>query len=192
METNRRNTILIVGALLLAVFALGLAVFSFAKIGGANISGSGLTGASGLDTTLAKPYLIRLECGKYAGIFQYFDGIGSSSEVTAQRVLVNGVESIVLVPGRLSYQTLTLRRALTSDRSFWEWRALVESGAINTARLNCSVTVQQLLDQKIVATWNLSNAWPSADSAPAVPDNGYGLGAYETLNLVFEKYTRTK
>ena len=55
---------------------------------------------------------------------QELTGIGSESEVVEQKSIGPSGQPVVQnVPGRLKWKELVIKRGLTSDRSFWTWRA---------------------------------------------------------------------
>jgi len=92
--------------------------------------------------------------GVIAGYFTECSGIGSENEVIEHKVVDNsGREYIHKIPGRLKWENVTLKRGLTSDLQFWEWRDQIVQGQVESARKNGSIII---FDQQFseVARWN--------------------------------------
>lgn len=162
---------------------------------GANIlAGERGIGASSEDNVSARGgdrpprFVVVLEL-EQAGITGYFTGVsglGSTSEVIEFR---DGSDPNVVhkLPGRLKWEPITLKRGITTDRSLWQWRQMVESGNIADARTNGKLT---LLDRgNPIATWHFVNAWPSKISGPGLNGEGKEI-AIETLVIVHEGMSR--
>lgn len=88
-------------------------------------------------------------------------------------------------PGRAGhrFQTVVLRRALTSSSELYRWRRLIFEGK-NDRR---DVTIRQLATPggAVVSSWRLVQAWPCRWSGPAL-DALSGAIAYEEIELAFE------
>jgi phage tail-like protein len=88
-------------------------------------------------------------------------------------------------PGRAAhrFQTVVLRRALTSSTELYQWRRLIIDGK-NDRR---DVTIRQLATPggAVVNSWRLVQAWPCRWSGPAL-DALSGAIAYEEIELAFE------
>ena len=87
-----------------------------------------------------------------------------------------------LLPGRVEYGPLVLRRGFNGDGQLFQWWQAVAQGTVD--RRNVSVV---LLDEQRqqVARWNLHRAWPSKWTGPALRALGNEV-AIETLELVHE------
>lgn len=87
-----------------------------------------------------------------------------------------------LLPGRVEYGPLVLRRGFNGDGQLFQWWHAVAQGTVD--RRNVSVV---LLDEQRqqVARWNLHRAWPSKWTGPALRALGNEV-AIETLELVHE------
>lgn len=106
-------------------------------------------------------YMFSLDVNGISGYFTSVSGIGSEHSVATQKVVTqDGKEIEIKMPGRLTWGDITLKRGLTDDMKFWEWRDKVVHGKIEEARTNCSITMYNR-DYTPVVTWNLFNAWPS-------------------------------
>jgi phage tail-like protein len=87
-----------------------------------------------------------------------------------------------LLPGRVSYGPLVLRRGISGNTELFEWWRSVAEG--NPDRRNVSVV---LLDERrnAVARWNLQDAWPTKYEPPSFDALGNDV-AIETLELAHE------
>jgi phage tail-like protein len=87
-----------------------------------------------------------------------------------------------LLPGRVEYDPLVLRRGFAGEATLFQWWQSVVEGTID--RRNVSVV---LLDEQRqeVARWNLRRAWPSKWTGPSLRALGNEV-AIETLELVHE------
>ncbi len=125
------------------------------------------------------------------GEFTEVKSIGSRSEVVeVKSVDAFGREIVKLVPGKLAYNRVILKRVMrTSDDALWKWRRLVETGQ----KAYATVEIAQMNSAGgIFAQWVLTNAWPCAIEAPmVVKESGSEVGV-EIIELVCESYTRTR
>jgi phage tail-like protein len=103
-------------------------------------------------------------------------------EVVAYRDGSDKVSSARLLPGRVEYGPLVLRRGFAGDATLFQWWQGVAQGTLD--RRNVSVI---LLDEQRqeVARWNLHRAWPAKWAAPSLRALGNEV-AIETLELVHE------
>lgn len=103
-------------------------------------------------------------------------------EAIAYREGTDGTSAARLLPGRVDYGPLVLRRGFDGDRQLFQWWHAVAQGTLD--RRNVSVV---LLDEQRqeVARWNLRRAWPSKWEGPALRALGNEV-AIETLELVHE------
>ena len=120
---------------------------------------------------------------------------GLSVEFKNKRVNEGGnYEYSVILPERLEYRAITLRRAMTSKDSaiVQRWLTSVVSGWYNAGspRSYAARTAQiELLDvgQQNVATWTLRNVFPSRWVGPDLDATGSRV-AVESLELVHEGF----
>ena len=84
---------------------------------------------------------------------------------------------------RHGFETVVLRRALTSDRELYDWRRRIVDGAKDRR----SVTIRQLEAPagRVVNSWRLVRAWPCRWSGPGFNALESGI-AYEELELAFD------
>jgi len=123
--------------------------------------------------------------GVVTGYLQECTGIGSENEVIEHKVVdPTGKEYIHKIPGRLKWENVTLKRGLTSDLQFWEWRDQVVQGNVESARKNGSIIMfnQQFSE---VARWNFENAWPVKITGPQ-PKSDSNEYALEELTIAHE------
>ena len=141
------------------------------------------------DPLVAFKFGLELE-GKLSGYFTQVGGIGSETEVIQQKVVNSetGETIIQQIPGRLSWTPVSLKRGVTSAMDIWEWRQKVVEGKIAEARTNCSLIAYNQ-ENKEVARWNFTNAWPSKVIGPEM-DAGSTTYMVEDVTIVHEGVTR--
>jgi phage tail-like protein len=130
--------------------------------------------------------------GVIVGAFQEVSGLGSQNEVVEYKASGPKGEYVIhKVPGRLSWNNITLKRGITAEAmDLWEWRALVEQGKVEEARKNGSVVMYDQNGNE-VARWNFVNAWPSSLTGPSANASANET-AIEELEIVVEGYERVK
>lgn len=103
--------------------------------------------------------------GVIAGFFTECSGLGSESEAIEHKVVKDGIEIVMKIPGRLKWENITLKRGITSNMDIWKWRKEVETGNVESARRDGSII---MFDQtlKEVARWNFLAAWPAKVTGP--------------------------
>jgi phage tail-like protein len=128
--------------------------------------------------------------GKAVGYFTECSGIGSEHEVIEHKVVENGKELVMKVPGRLKWENIVLKRGITNSMDIWDWRKQVEDGQVEKARTNGSI---QMLDQelKTVAEWDFTRAWPSKVTGPQPKADSNQIGI-EELTITHEYIRRVK
>lgn len=126
--------------------------------------------------------------GVVTGYFTECTGLGSENEVIEQKVVKDGKEIILKVPGRLKWENIVLKRGITSNFDMWDWRKQVETGNVEDARHDGSIVMydQQL---KEVARWNFERAWPVKVSGPQPKADSNEIGI-EEMTVTFEYITR--
>jgi len=119
------------------------------------------------------------------GYFTECNGIGSEHEKIEHKVVnEKGMEIVQVIPGRLKWQDVTLKRGVTDNMQVWDWRALVEQGKLGEARKTCSIIMFDR-NYEEVARWNFENAWPSKVSGPGVKADSNEISV-EEVTLVHE------
>jgi phage tail-like protein len=128
--------------------------------------------------------------GAVAGAFSECTGLGSEHEVVEHKAVDKGKEVIKMIPGRMKWTPVTLKRGITDAMDMWDWRGQVEKGEIATARKNGSI-IMFSSEGKEMARWNLVNAWPSKLTGPSA-DAASGKVGIEELIIHHEGYKRVK
>jgi phage tail-like protein len=129
--------------------------------------------------------------GVIVGAFQEVTGLGSQNEVVEYKASgEKGQYVIHKVPGRLTWNNITLKRGITDATDLWDWRKTVEEGKVDEARKNGSVVMYDQTGTEI-ARWNFTNAWPSKLTGPSANATSNDV-AIEELEIVVEGYERTK
>lgn len=127
--------------------------------------------------------------GVISGYFTECDGLGSESEVIEHKIMgPGGKEAVRKIPGRLKWGDVTLKRGITANLDFWDWRKQVEDGLVDKARRDGSII---MYDQEgtEVARWNFEKGWPSKISGPSVKADSNEIGV-EELVIVHEYISR--
>ena len=127
--------------------------------------------------------------GVITGYFTECSGLGSEHETIEHKVVNESAQEIIqMIPGRLKWDSIKLKRGITDNMDIWDWRKMVEDGDVTSARKNGSII---MLNQNLspVAQWDFVNAWPSKVTGPELKSdsNAYGV---EELTIVHEGITR--
>ena len=84
-----------------------------------------------------------------AGVQGYFtevSGVGSEHELIEDKVVDgDGREITRMIPGRLKFEPVVLKKGITSDMSFWDWRKTVVDGDLDGARAPFQVQRARIL-----------------------------------------------
>ncbi|MEM7030167.1 MAG: phage tail protein [Chloroflexota bacterium] len=134
-------------------------------------------------------YQFALEVDGLTGYFTEVSGITSEHEVVEHKVVTpEGKEVLQMIPGRIQWSEITLKRGVTNNMELWKWRELVVQGDTVGARKPATITMFDR-NYTAVAKWNIVNAWPSKISGPDLQSdsNDYGV---EELTLIHEGLTR--
>ena len=94
------------------------------------------------------------------GYFLECSGLGSEHELIEHKVIdEQGNEWIQMLPGRLKWDQIKLKRGITDNMDIWDWRKMVEEGRMADSRMNGSIT---MLNQELnpVAQWDFVNGRP--------------------------------
>lgn len=129
--------------------------------------------------------------GKITGYFTEVSGIGSEHDTIEHKVVNDkGQEITQIIPGRLKWTEITLKRGITDNLEMWEWRSNVEQGRMEKARANCSIIMFDR-DYKPAARWDFERAWPKKITGPNVKTDSNEFGIEEMV-LVHEGMKRVK
>jgi len=123
------------------------------------------------------------------GYFLEVGGLGSETEVTEHKVMgENNSDMIRKIPGRSKWNDITLKRGMTGNMDFYNWRKIVEDGNVADARANMTIS---MLDQTggLVAQWTVVDAWPTKVSGPSLKSDSNDIGV-EELTIVHEGIER--
>jgi phage tail-like protein len=128
--------------------------------------------------------------GVITGYFTECSGLGSETELVEHKIQEGGVDIIQMLPGRLKWEQIKLKRGITDQLDFWDWRKLVEDGKMADARMNGSVF---MLDQEgtEIAQWDFENGWPVKVSGPDLKADSNAFGV-EEISIVHEGIKRVK
>lgn len=95
------------------------------------------------------------------GAFKEASGVESETEIIEYKEATDKGKMIIRkVPGAMKWSDITLKKAIDSSTTLWEWRREVENGKIDDARRNGSIVLYDS-QQKEVARWNFEAGWPS-------------------------------
>ena len=105
----------------------------------------------GADLPFAFPVVVKPACeGSSVGVSLVKEAAGLAEacreaarwkgDVVVERY-VKGKEVQAKSPGRLTWGDVTLKRGITDDLGFWDWRQMVVDGNVSGARKNCSITM---------------------------------------------------
>jgi phage tail-like protein len=128
--------------------------------------------------------------GIITGYFTECGGLGSETEVIQHKIQEGEQDIIQMLPGRLKWDNIKLKRGITDQLDFWDWRKMVEDGDVTGARMNGSIF---MLDQEgsPVAQWDFVNGWPSKVSGPDLKADSNAFGV-EEITIVHEGIKRVK
>jgi phage tail-like protein len=113
-------------------------------------------------------------------------GLAYEREVkTIEQATRDGKIIINQLPGNYKPATLTITKAITSNKGFWEWRKKVlEMKDISSVRVNGTITAYDYANNTSTLKWNVINAWPSRIKGPVL--NVDGDAAQEEVEICFE------
>ena len=131
-------------------------------------------------------FMFSVELNDLTGYFTEVSGIISESAVVTHLVVSPRGEEITLqVPGRSDGGEITLKRGLTTNTEFWEWREMVVNGHVAEARADGSIVMYNRAYQE-VRRWDFFNAWPSKLTGPDNIASDSNELAIEELTIVHE------
>lgn len=121
--------------------------------------------------------------GKIAGYFTECSGLGSETEIVEHKVVNNGKEVVMKIPGRLKWDDITLKRGITSSMDLWEWRKAIINGGVEANRQNGSIIMYNQELQE-VARWNFERGWLSKVTGPTPKSDSNEVGMEEAVITV--------
>jgi phage tail-like protein len=130
--------------------------------------------------------------GAINGYFTEVSGLGSETEVVEHKIMSKGAKEPIIrkIPGRLKWGDITLKRGITANMDFYDWRKQVEQGKVDAARLDGTIIMYDNTFAPI-AEWTFAKGWPSKISGPSLQSDGNAIGI-EELTIVHEGIKRTK
>ncbi len=129
--------------------------------------------------------------GKVKGYFTECSGLGSEHDIIEHKVVdEKGRQMIKMVPGRIKWDKITLKRGITDAKDIWDWRKKVEDGQVEDARIDGSII---MMDQELkpVARWNFEGGWPAKVSGPQLKSASNEIGV-EELTIVHHRLERVQ
>jgi phage tail-like protein len=120
--------------------------------------------------------------GDVVGGFSEADLPTGRIETVAYREGSDRTSAARLLPGRVEYGPLVLRRGFAGDAALFQWWHAVAQGNVDPRNVSVVLLDEQ---RQEVARWNLRNAWPSKWTGPALNAKGSDV-AIETLELAHE------
>lgn len=114
-------------------------------------------------------------------------GLGYERETKkVQQAIPSGMIIINQLPGKYKPGVLTIHKAITSNKGFWEWRKQVlEVTDMSEVRVNGSIAAYDYANGVAVMKWNIINAWPSRIKGPVL--NIEADIAIEEIDLCYEE-----
>lgn len=122
----------------------------------------------------------------FSGPVLKVSGIAYEREVkTVQQATNTGKIIINQLPGKYMPATLTITKAITSNKGFWDWRKKVlEVKDISSVRVNGTITAYDYSNGEATLKWNVINAWPSRIKGPVL--NVEADAAQEEIEICYE------
>ncbi|MGH2533463.1 MAG: phage tail protein [Thermomicrobiales bacterium] len=118
--------------------------------------------------------------------FQDCSGIAVEFEV--QEVIEGGNNEFILkLPGRRKFTNITLKRGVTTNPQFMNWRPKVEGGKITVEKKNLSIILFSHTGDP-VKRWNVVQAFPMKWTGPDLKASSMEV-AIESLELAHEGWT---
>jgi phage tail-like protein len=107
-----------------------------------------------------------------------------SVKVQALKWRSGGNSQIVYrLPGPVEYADIKLKAGITKSKEMWDWMMKAVKGSVE--RKDCSIILLGENGMDEVMRWNLTGAWISEWSGPALNAMGNGVAIHEMV-LVYE------
>lgn len=153
----------------------------------------GMTGgAVRVDPLVSANYYVTVDPHLSGMVFRECSGIGSESDTVEYKgTTQEDYHTVQMVPGRLKWQKIALKRGITDSMQAWNWRKMVEEGNVDGARASGTIVMVNQQGQP-VAEWSFDRAWPSKISGPSLNSaQGTEVGV-EELEIVHEGLRRVR
>lgn len=133
---------------------------------------------------LLRDYHFVVEIGGLDDQLHFSEVSGLGVEVAAIQFRSGGDVDTVgrVVPGRVSYGPVTLKRGLARDMALWRWLSTIEDGQADFRPVTISILGE---NRQPAVAFRLHSAWPSRLELGALKGLGNDV-AIETLELTFE------
>ena len=93
--------------------------------------------------------------------FQQVEGISVEISVIEHKEnKVGALPVLKKLPGHVQFADIVLKRGRVADNNFWDWIKQVQSGDVDAARKNGSITVHDYMHSE-VGRFNFEMGWPS-------------------------------
>lgn len=114
----------------------------------------------------------------------FCEASGLEAEIVAMEYR-NGSEEMRLrkLPGLAKYKTVTLKRGVIGDLTFWNWIRRGITGDLQ--RVEGSIVLKNEAGQEVMR-WNFERAWPSKYTGPSLNAKNSEV-ALETLEIQVER-----
>jgi phage tail-like protein len=128
-----------------------------------------------------------VEIGKDV-VANFQDCTGLSVEFEVQEYTEGGNnEFIHKLPGRMKYSNITLKRGISNDPQFAQWRPRIVDGKLSIAPKNLSIILFNHAGET-VKTWNVKDAYPVKWTGPDMRASSMDV-AIETMELAHRGWT---
>jgi phage tail-like protein len=130
-------------------------------------------------------FMFALDINGMTGYFTEISGIISESAVATHKVTnPEGREVVLQVPGRSDGAEFTVKRGLTKNSEFWDWRELVVQGRVADARVDGTIIMFNR-EYEEVRRWSFINGWPSKITGPQIASDSNDF-TVEEMTIVHE------
>lgn len=130
-----------------------------------------------------------VEIGKEV-VAHFQECTGLTFEVEVQEYIEGGNNEFVhKLPGRIKYGNITLKRGVTDNKQFANWRPKIEGGKITVERKNLSIILFNHAGET-VKTWEVAEAYPVKWTGPDMRASSMEI-AIESIELAHEGWKET-
>jgi phage tail-like protein len=142
----------------------------------------------GKDPLIGQSFFLEIQ-GKITGLFTTCSGFTSSNEVLTEKYSdPQGRTLIRKIPGKITYNNITLAKGITDNLDLWKWMTLVVEGKIDEARSNGTISLCDPTGS-VVAQWQIEGVWPVRVNGPSLTAEGGKVGV-EEVELTLEGFRR--
>ncbi|RRR73459.1 MAG: phage tail protein [Candidatus Viridilinea halotolerans] len=119
-------------------------------------------------------------------------GLGYEREAKkVHQAIPSGMIMINQLPGNYKPGVLTIHKAVTANKGFWDWRKKVlEVTDMSEVRVNATITAYDYANGGAKIKWNLLNVWPSRIKGPVL--NIAADIAIEEVDLCYEQLQQSE